>query len=165
MLVRETVETGTAQAILPFTYEAERNGQLAKRFLISLNGRKSRHQIAFAVCRAPGIKLSVNDGRSEWSNRPVCQMPHRLHVVVTVDHNSVGSAAALTIDNGITRAHLERTSSDAHPLHHLFDCFSHCLHPGTASCDRWHTTEGLQALSKTPSMAVDVTIEAGKAHD
>src|SRR5256885_13058652 len=91
-------------------------------------------------------------------------MAHRLHVVVTVDHESLWTTAALTVDDRITRAHAKGARADTHTLHQLFDRLGNRAHAGGAPGYRRHPAEVLQPLRKAPRVTIHVTIKLREIH-
>src|SRR2546421_7965967 len=61
VLFCELVEARTCQTVLALNEEAQADGELAESFLISLDRRDARDQVALAVRRAPRAELSVGD--------------------------------------------------------------------------------------------------------
>src|ERR1041385_9093547 len=62
MLISKAIKAGTSQAIFAFNKEPQRHRQFAESFLVSLDRRKSRDQIAFTVRRAARIQAAIENG-------------------------------------------------------------------------------------------------------
>src|SRR5690349_17723378 len=61
VFARETIKTRTTEAVFTFHEKAQRHRQFAERLLISLDGGKTRDEIALAVRRATRVQLAVLD--------------------------------------------------------------------------------------------------------
>src|SRR5882724_11499235 len=104
MLVRKAIQARATQPVFSLNKKPQRHRQFAKSFLVGLNSRESRHQIALAVCSAARVKLAVENRCGKWANRPVAQMTYRLHIVVTIKKITLRSAAAFAVDDRIAVA-------------------------------------------------------------
>src|SRR5689334_18241795 len=164
VFAREAIKTRTAKTVFAFHEKAQRDRQFAKRFLISLDRREPRDQIAFAVRGAARVQLAVLNRRRERTGAPLSQVAHGLHVVMAVDHESLWSTATLAVNDRIARADLERAGAHPDALHHLFDGFGDGAHAGAARGDGWHTAKTLQPLREIPRVTVHITIELGETH-
>src|SRR2546426_9484918 len=160
----EAIKARASQSIFAVDEEAQRDGQLAKCFLIGFDSRQPGHQIAFAVGSAASIELAIDDGRRKWSNRPFTQMAHRLHIVVTVEHVALRPGTTFAVDDRIASADAKRPGPYAYALHHLFDSFCDSAHARAARGHGWHTAESLQTLREVARMAVNVSIKTSEGH-
>src|SRR3982750_2209759 len=143
MLSREAIEARATESVLAFYDEAKRRRQFSESLLVSFDRSESRNQIAFAVRSATRIEFSVDDGRGEWTDGPVSQMPDWLDVIMAVDKKGVWTGTAFTVNDRIAASHFEAASADADTLHHLLDRFGCCAHASPARGNGWHATKSL----------------------
>src|SRR5687768_3336980 len=106
MLTGELEEIRTAQTVFTFYDEPQRDRQFAEGLLISFHRHQTRQQIALAIRGAARVELPVQNRSRERADSPICQMAHRLHIVMTID-KVTRPAATFAVDDGIARAHLE----------------------------------------------------------
>src|SRR5205085_6560167 len=164
VLTREAIETRTTQAVFAFDDEAQAEREFAERLLISLDGGEPCDQIAFTVRRAARVEFVVEHARRERPDRPLGQLPDRLHIVMAIDDEAMRPCAELAIDNRETAAQTKRPRARADALHHLFDLLRHRAHPRPARRHRRHATQSLQPLDESGSMTINVTIKLGNSH-
>src|SRR5205085_12658447 len=164
VFTRETIEARAAKPVFAFDDEAQAEREFAERLLISLDGREPCDQIAFAVRRTTRVEFAIKHARRERPDRPLGQLPDRLHVVMPIDDEAMMACAELAIDNRKTTAQTKRPRARTDALHHLLDLLCDRTHPRAARCHRRHATQCLQPLDKRSGVTINVAVEFGYSH-
>src|SRR6185503_4567241 len=91
-------------------------------------------------------------------------MAHRLHVVVTINDESLCTAATLAVDDRIARTDAKRARADAHSLHRLFDRLRDRTHARATRSHGRHAAEILQTLRKAARVSIYIAVKLCKGH-
>src|SRR5688500_4548932 len=164
ILSREAIKTRAPKTVFALDDEAQCHRKFAKCFLIGFNRGETRNQISFAVCRTTRVQLSVLNCCRKRPRRPLVELAHRLHIVVTVNNKRFRTTATLAIQDRISRTDAKRPRAHADSLHRLFDRLSNRAHACATRGDGGHAAEVLQALRKATGVTIYVTIEFCNRH-